>query len=158
MALVLDALRVKREKLEKYHGKELAGGDKIECEKGKSCSCPYPSSASKKTQKSQEDLEKKYKENLDKLGLTEQDCLPVEVQVEAFPSVEYGTIPGEVTDIGKDAIEPTQLRQFYSFKTTIRLHRQYFVVDKEKDIQVRLQPGMGISANINIGKATDKQV
>jgi hemolysin D len=152
MALVLDALRMKREKLEKYHGKELAGGDKIECEKGKSCSCPYPSSDPKKTQKSQEDLEKKYKENLDKLGLTEQDCLPVEVQVEAFPSVEYGTIPGEVIDIGKDAIEPTQLRQFYSFKTTIKLHRQYFVVDKEKDIQVRLQPGMGIAANINIGK------
>ncbi|MEY3867671.1 MAG: hypothetical protein RLZZ338_1562 [Cyanobacteriota bacterium] len=134
MALVLDSLRIKREKLEKYDGKELAKGEKIECSKDKSCTCP------------------KEPENLDKLGLTEQDCLPVEVQVEAFPSVEYGTLPGEVIDIGKDAIEPTQLRQFYSFKTKIKLHRQYFVVDKERDVHVKLQPGMGISANINIGK------
>ncbi len=134
MALVLDSLRIKREKLEKYNGKELAKGEKIECEKDKSCTCPQE------------------KENLDKLGLTEQDCLPVEVQVEAFPSVEYGTLPGEVIDIGKDAIEPTQLRQFYSFKTKIKLHRQYFVVDKERDVHVKLQPGMGVAANINIGK------
>src|SRR6476469_1885223 len=39
VALVLDALRQKREKLEPYHGKQL-DGEKVDCEKGKSCVCP----------------------------------------------------------------------------------------------------------------------
>lgn len=134
LALVLDALRHKREKLQKYDGKVLAKGEKIECGKDKSCSCPLE------------------EENLQKLGLTPQDCIPVEVQVEAFPATEYGTIPGELIDIGKDAIEPTQLRQFYAFKTTIRLKRQYFLLDKNEDLRVKLQAGMAINANINIGK------
>lgn len=135
MALVLNAMRSKREKLEKYNGKEL-GGEKIECEPGKACVCPQK------------------EENLEKLGLKEKDCIPVDVQVESFPSLEYGTIPGEVKEISQDAIEPTQTRQYYSFKTKIKLKRQYFDLEKDNNLQVKLQSGMAVSSNINIGKRT----
>lgn len=136
LALVLNAMRVKRQKLEPYDGKLLAGGEKIECAPGKSCLCP------------------EREENLEKLGLKEKDCVPVEVNVDSFPALEYGTIPGEVKEISQDAIEPTPTRQFYAFKTKIKLKRQYFVLEKDNDMQIRLQSGMGISANINIGKRT----
>ncbi|NJK74049.1 MAG: chromosome partitioning protein ParA [Richelia sp. CSU_2_1] len=141
VALVLDALKRKREKLEQYHGKQL-DGEKIECEVGKSCVCP----------------EKQV--NRDKLGLTEYDCVPVEVNVEAFPALEFGTAEGEVKEISKDAEPPTELRKYYAFKTKIKLKNQKFVLNKNKpdQVEVNLQSGMAVSSNINIGKRTVLQM
>ncbi|MGL5062879.1 MAG: chromosome partitioning protein ParA [Microcoleus sp.] len=143
VALVLDALKRKREKLEQYHGKQL-DGEKIECEVGKSCVCP----------------EKQV--NRDKLGLTEYDCVPVEVNVEAFPALEFGTAEGEVKEISKDAEPPTELRKYYAFKTKIKLNNQKFVLNKSKpkseQTEVNLQSGMAVSSNINIGKRTVLQM
>ena len=141
VALVLDALRQKRDKLEKYHGKQL-DGEKIDCEVGKSCVCP----------------EKEV--NREKLGLTKYQCVPVEVNVEAFPAMEFGTAEGEVTEISSDAIAPTELRKYYAFKTTIKLKNQKFVLNKDKpgQVEVNLQSGMGVSSNINIGKRTVLQM
>jgi HlyD family secretion protein len=141
VALVLDALRQKRDKLEKYHGKQL-DGEKIDCEIGKSCVCP----------------EKEV--NREKLGLTKYQCVPVEVNVEAFPAMEFGTAEGEVTEISSDAMAPTELRKYYAFKTTIKLKNQKFVLNKDKpgQVEVNLQSGMGVSSNINIGKRTVLQM
>jgi hemolysin D len=141
VALVLDALRKKREKLEPYHGKQL-DGEKIDCEKGKSCVCP----------------EKEI--NREKLGLTHYDCVPVEVNVEAFPAMEFGTAEGEVKEISSDAVAPTELRKYYAFKTTIKLKNQKFVLNKNKpnQLEVNLQSGMSVSSNINIGKRTVLQM
>ncbi len=141
VALVLDALRQKRDKLEKYHGKQL-DGEKIDCEVGKSCVCP----------------EKEV--NREKLGLTKYQCVPVEVNVEAFPAMEFGTAEGEVKEISSDAIAPTELRKYYAFKTKIKLKNQKFVLNKGKpnQVEVNLQSGMGISSNINIGKRTVLQM
>jgi hemolysin D len=141
VALVLDALRQKRDKLEKYHGKQL-DGEKIDCEIGKSCVCP----------------EKEV--NREKLGLTKYQCVPVEVNVEAFPAMEFGTAEGEVKEISSDAIAPTELRKYYAFKTTIKLKNQKFVLNKGKpnQVEVNLQSGMGVSSNINIGKRTVLQM
>jgi HlyD family secretion protein len=141
VALVLDALKRKREKLEQYHGKQL-DGEKIDCEPGKSCVCP----------------EKQV--NRDKLGLTEYDCVPVEVNVEAFPALEFGTAEGEVKEISKDAEPPTELRKYYAFKTKIKLKNQKFVLNKNKpdQVEVNLQSGMAVSSNINIGKRTVLQM
>jgi|AGSF01.1.fsa_nt_gi Uncharacterized protein conserved in bacteria with the myosin-like domain len=141
VALVLDALRKKREKLEPYHGKQL-DGEKIDCEKGKSCVCPEKEN------------------NRDKLGLTHYDCVPVEVNVEAFPAMEFGTAEGEVKEISSDAVAPTELRKYYAFKTTIKLKNQKFVLNKNKpnQLEVNLQSGMSVSSNINIGKRTVLQM
>ena len=141
VALVLDALRQKRDKLEKYHGKQL-DGEKIDCEVGKSCVCP----------------EKPV--NREKLGLTHYDCVPVEVNVEAFPAMEFGTAEGEVKEISSDAEPPTELRKYYAFKTKIKLKNQKFVLNKNKpnQVEVNLQSGMAVSSNINIGKRTVLQM
>ncbi|WP_341732709.1 chromosome partitioning protein ParA [Microcoleus sp. EPA2] len=141
VALVLDALRQKRAKLEQYHGKQL-DGEKIDCEKGKSCACP----------------EKEV--NREKLGLTKYQCVPVEVNVEAFPAMEFGTAEGEVIEISSDAVAPTELRKYYAFKTTIKLKNQKFVLNKDKpnQVEVNLQSGMAVSSNINIGKRTVLQM
>ncbi len=142
VALVLDALKRKREKLEQYHGKQL-DGEKIECEVGKKCECPTK------------------EVNRDKLGLTHYDCVPVEVNVEAFPALEFGTAEGEVIEISKDAEPPTELRKYYAFKTKIKLKNQKFVLNKDKPdqrVEVNLQSGMAVSSNINIGKRTVLQM
>ncbi|WP_333451600.1 chromosome partitioning protein ParA [Microcoleus sp. herbarium5] len=141
VALVLDALRQKRAKLEQYHGKQL-DGEKIDCEIGKSCVCP----------------EKEV--NREKLGLTKYQCVPVEVNVEAFPAMEFGTAEGEVIEISSDAEPPTELRKYYAFKTKIKLNNQKFVLNKGKanEVEVNLQSGMSVSSNINIGKRTVLQM
>ena len=141
VALVLDGMKKKREKLEQYHGKQL-DGEKIDCEKGKSCLCP----------------EKEV--NREKLGLTKYECVPVDVNVEAFPALEFGTAEGEVKEISSDAEPPTELRKYYSFKTKIKLKNQKFLLNKGKPNQqeVNLQSGMAISSNINIGKRTVLQM
>lgn len=137
LALVLNAFRRKEGKLSKYHNQEITAGgktEKIDCEVGKSCVCP------------------KEPPIREKLGLKDLDCVPVEVSVEAFPAMEYGTAPGEVKSISKDAEEPTQTRQFYAFKTKIELKGNEFLVDKETNLKVKMQNGMAVSSNINIGK------
>ncbi|HLO50819.1 MAG TPA: chromosome partitioning protein ParA [Kamptonema sp.] len=141
VALVLDSLRRKRAKLEQYHGKQL-DGEKVDCEKGKSCACP----------------EKEV--NRQKLDLKGYDCVPVEVNVEAFPAMEFGTVEGEVTKISKDAEPPTELRKYYAFKTTIKLKSQKFTLNKGKEnqVEVGLQSGMAVSSNINIGKRSVLQM
>ena len=142
VALVLDSLRRKREKLEKYHGKQL-DGEKVDCEKGKSCVCP----------------EKEV--NRQKLDLKGYDCIPVEVNVEAFPAMEFGTVEGEVKQISKDAEPPTELRKYYAFKTKIKLKSQNFTLNKGKkdqEVQVGLQSGMAVTSNINIGKRSVLQM
>ncbi|MFM9267849.1 chromosome partitioning protein ParA [Tychonema sp. BBK16] len=141
VALILEALKNKREKLEKHHGKQL-DGEKIDCEKGKSCVCP----------------EKEV--NREKLGLTRYQCVPVEVNVEAFPAMEFGTAQGEVIEISSDALAPTELRKYYAFKTTIKLKSQKFILNKNKpnQLEVNLQSGMSVSSNINIGKRTVLQM
>ena len=141
VALVLDALRQKRDKLEKYHGKQL-DGEKVDCEIGKSCVCPEKAV------------------NREKLGLTHYDCVPVEVNVEAFPALEFGTAEGEVKEISSDAEPPTELRKYYAFKTKIKLKNQKFVLNKNKpnQVEVNLQSGMAVSSNINIGKRTVLQM
>jgi HlyD family secretion protein len=141
VALVLDALRQKREKLEPYHGKQL-NGEKVDCEPGKSCVCP----------------EKEI--NRETLGLTKYQCVPVDVNVEAFPALEFGTAEGEVKEISSDAEPPTELRKYYAFKTKIKLKNQKFLLNKGKpnEVEVNLQSGMSVSSNINIGKRTVLQM
>lgn len=136
IALVLNALRQKRQKLEPYHDRELASGEIIDCEPGKTCVCP--------------DL----KENREKLGLTDGDCVLVEVQVQALPANEFGTVEGEVVSISKDAIppDPQSERPFFSFETKVRLLRQSVVLDKENFLEIGLQNGMAVNSNIKVGK------
>ncbi|MGB3403107.1 MAG: chromosome partitioning protein ParA [Microcoleaceae cyanobacterium] len=139
VALVLNALRLKREKLEPLNGQEVAG-EVIECTPQKDCFCPKSEAA------------------WEELGLTEDDCVKVELNIDAFPAGEFGTVVGELKWISQDAIPPDELRQYYSFEAKIQLEKDYFVLDEEQDIRIALQSGMAVNSKINIGKRTVLQL
>lgn len=139
VALVLNALRNKREKLVPYNNQEIAG-EVIECTPEKDCICPESEEARQE------------------IGLNDRDCLPVELNIDAFPAGEFGTVPGELKWISQEAIPPDELRQYFSFKAKVKLEREHFVLNKEEDIQVALQAGMAVNSKVNIGKRTVLQM
>jgi len=77
-----------------------------------------------------------------------QEGMDVEVQVEAFPATEFGTITGKLTSISDDVLEPEESRPFYAFGVTIELDEQYFELKTGK--KIKLHPGMAVSANIKL--------
>jgi HlyD family secretion protein len=139
VALVLNALRNKREKLAPYNNQEVAG-EVIECTPEKDCVCPESEEARQQ------------------LGLGDRDCIPVEVNIDAFPAGEFGTVPGELKWISQEAIPPDELRQYFSFKAKIQLEREHFVLSEDEEIKVDLQAGMAVNSKINIGKRTVLQM
>lgn len=80
-----------------------------------------------------------------------KEGMPVDINIEAFPSMEFGTIEGKLLSIGKDALPPTQERPYYSFPAKIELDRQYFEVSDKK---IPIQSGMAVQATVKIGKRT----
>lgn len=139
VALVLNALRNKREKLVPYNNQEVAG-EVIECTPEKDCLCPASPEARQE------------------LGLDDRDCIPVEVNIDAFPAGEFGTVPGQLKWISQEAIPPDELRQYFSFKAKIQLDREHFVLDEDEALKVDLQAGMAVNSKINIGKRTVLQM
>lgn len=81
----------------------------------------------------------------------QEDGLPVEVNVESFPSTEFGTLQGRLTSIGSDVLPPTQERPFYSFPATIELKKQNLEINGKP---IRLQSGMAVNASIKVRKRT----
>ncbi|MCC5896930.1 MAG: HlyD family efflux transporter periplasmic adaptor subunit [Phormidium sp. BM_Day4_Bin.17] len=79
--------------------------------------------------------------------------MEVEVQINAFPAMEFGTIPGTLTSIGQDVLEPDQNRPFYAFPVTIELEDQHFDLPNS-DMRVPLQSGMAVEASIKVRERT----
>ncbi|HIK29156.1 MAG: HlyD family efflux transporter periplasmic adaptor subunit [Oscillatoriaceae bacterium SKW80] len=80
-----------------------------------------------------------------------KEGMKADVNIEAFPSMEFGTIEGTLKSIGSDALAPTQERPFYAFPAKIELERQYFEINGKK---IPIQSGMAVQASIKIGKRT----
>lgn len=70
-----------------------------------------------------------------------------EVKVETFPFTRYGTLPGTVSFVSKDAVPDD--RRGLVFQARVKLERATIPVD-ERD--VTLSPGMAVSAEISTGK------
>lgn len=68
---------------------------------------------------------------------------PVTVKVETFTYTRYGTLPGEVTHVSRDAIEDPKRGLVYSAR--IRLERDHVTINGQA---VQLTPGMAVSAEI----------
>ncbi|MGF1494258.1 MAG: chromosome partitioning protein ParA [Microcoleaceae cyanobacterium] len=146
VALVLNALRIKREKLVPYNGQEV-DGEVIECTPEKDCVCPESEQAR------------------EEIGLVDEECINVEVNIDAFPAGEFGTVPGELKWMSQDAIPPDEIRPFYSFRGKIKLDEQAFVLDRdnrglpeEEQVAIDLQAGMAVNSKINIGKRSVLQL
>jgi len=137
VALALNALRIKRELLSPWNGKEVAG-EVIECQTEKDCLCPTSAAARAE------------------IGIEDEQCIAVEVNIDAFPSNEFGTVPGELKWISQDAIPPDELRQYYSFKAKVQLEQQNFILNDDEPVEdqvaIGLQSGMAVNTKINIGQ------
>jgi hemolysin D len=70
----------------------------------------------------------------------------VEVKVETFPFTKYGTLPGRLADISRDAVSDEAHGLVY--KARILLERETIGVDGH---QVKLEPGMAVTAEIRTG-------
>lgn len=76
----------------------------------------------------------------------------VTVKVEAFPYSRYGTVPGKILSVSRDAVKQENAMQMKSptvFPAQIELERDHIIVDGKL---VPLTPGMSIAAEIKIGK------
>ncbi|AFY71556.1 secretion protein HlyD family protein [Thalassoporum mexicanum PCC 7367] len=75
----------------------------------------------------------------------------VEIRVDSFPSLEFGTLDGTLVEVGSDALPPTQERQYYAFPATIELEQQSFPIGER---EVPLQAGMSVSTSILVRQRT----
>lgn len=72
----------------------------------------------------------------------------VEIKVESFPFTRYGTLPGHVMSLSKDAVPLEKLGFFYGAR--VSLEKATIEVDNGR--QVLLTPGMNVSVEIKTGK------
>jgi len=73
----------------------------------------------------------------------------VAVKLDAFPFSRYGTVPGKVIAISRDAVPDQKLGPV--FVTRIRLDRAFISIDGR---QVPLGAGLGVTADIRTGSRT----
>ena len=73
----------------------------------------------------------------------------VEVKIEAFSFVRYGTLPGTVSFVSKDAVTSDDGRLF--FPVRVKLAKTAIRTDND---DVNITPGMGVTAEISTGRRT----
>ena len=71
----------------------------------------------------------------------------VEIKLDTFPFTRYGTVPGNIRSISADAVQDEKRGAI--FAATVVLARTSLAVE---DKQIRLTPGMNLSAEIKTGK------
>tara|TARA_B100001093_G_scaffold497821_1_gene545192 strand:+ start:230 stop:1588 length:1359 start_codon:yes stop_codon:yes gene_type:complete len=84
--------------------------------------------------------------------------MPVEINIDSFPSSDFGVLEGRVKKIGSDALPPSQLdlRTEYKYPATIELEEQIFKLKNGSSLP--LQVGMSLSANIKLRKVSYLQL
>ncbi len=86
-----------------------------------------------------------------KKNLDAQGKLEVDVRVDSFPFSEFGDIDGTLKSIGSDALQPTEIRPFYSFPAIVDLASQRLTKNNRN---LPLQSGMSVNVNIKVRKRT----
>ena len=84
--------------------------------------------------------------------------MPVEINIDSFPSSDFGVLEGKIKQIGSDALAPSQLEQRteYKYPATIELEEQTFRLQDGSSLP--LQVGMSLSANIKLRKVSYLQL
>jgi len=84
--------------------------------------------------------------------------MPVEINIDSFPSSDFGVLEGNVKKIGSDALPPSQIdqRTEYKYPATIELQEQIFKLQNGSSLP--LQVGMSLSANIKLRKVSYLQL
>lgn len=89
-----------------------------------------------------------YVENKD-IGFVNENQ-EAEVKVEAFPFTRYGTLPGKVVNLSKDAVPLEKPIKGFFYSARVALARSTMRVENGKD--VALTPGMIVSVEIKTGQ------
>ena len=76
-----------------------------------------------------------------------REGMATDVRISAFPFGEFGDVKGEVSFIGKDALEPEPPYDFFRYPAKIDLNQQFIDIRGENK---QLQSGMGVQANIRV--------
>ncbi|MFT7658816.1 MAG: hemolysin D [Cyanobium sp.] len=71
----------------------------------------------------------------------------VKVRVDAFPFTRYGELKAKVTQIGADALEPSEVQNFYRFPVKLELDRSYL---ESQGVRIPLRSGMAITTNLKL--------
>jgi HlyD family secretion protein len=71
-----------------------------------------------------------------------QSC---DIEVESFPSREYGLLKCTLTFIGSDALPPTAVRPYFAFPAKVKLDTQSFSINGRT---IPLQSGMAVTGKI----------
>jgi hemolysin D len=75
--------------------------------------------------------------------------LPAEIKLETFPFTHYGTVPAKVTRVSADAVADEKRGAL--FPATLALATKVIKVDGK---EVRLTPGMNVTAEVRTGRRT----
>ena len=104
-----------------------------------------------------EDLEADIEIPSNKIGFVKLG-MPVEINIDSFPSSDFGVLDGKIKKIGSDALAPSQLEQRteYKYPATIELEEQTFRLQDGSSLP--LQVGMSLSANIKLRKVSYLQL
>lgn len=81
---------------------------------------------------------------------------PVDLSIDSYPSSDFGVLHGTVKRISSDALPPDQLKQTYRYPAEIQLASQQLQV--ESGMQLPLQVGMSLTANIKLRKVSYLQL
>lgn len=76
-----------------------------------------------------------------------KEGMDADVRIDSFPFSEFGDVKGKLVWIGKDALPPDQINQYYRFPAKVRLDRQSLLINGR---DVPLQSGMSVSANVRV--------
>lgn len=76
--------------------------------------------------------------------------MPVEVQIDSFPALEFGNIKGRLVSIGSDVLPPDQEVPVYRFPLKIELDSQQLMT--QNGVKLDIQSGMSVSARIKTRK------
>ena len=80
--------------------------------------------------------------------------MPVEINIDSFPSSDFGVLNGNIKSIGSDALVPSQLEQRpdYRYPAIVELDTQKLELKDGKSLP--LQVGMSLSTNIKLRKVS----
>ena len=77
---------------------------------------------------------------------------PVDINIDAFPSADFGYIEGKLTKISSDSLPPDEQKRFARFPSTITLEYNSKFFDKNPSIS--LKAGMTLKANIKLRRVS----
>ena len=76
----------------------------------------------------------------------------VDVSIDAFPSSDFGTLTGKIKTISSSSLPIDNEYDFIRYPATINLDSQFLETDIGSSLKLR--PGMTISVNITLRKAS----